>query len=178
MNILSLLGGNWLRRPQTQRFPDRQQPSAEYRGHVTNDPASCVACGICALVCVSAAIELRPAEDSCAWVYDPARCTFCGFCVQHCPVDALRQLPDRGASAHHPGEQTQTAIIKYPPCPACGKPAMPYSENLVGAAYGERADELRRRAQLCESCRRQATAQAMRKTFAVLSDTDRSGHGR
>ncbi|WP_128378721.1 4Fe-4S binding protein [Streptomyces cavernae] len=181
MNILHLIGGNWIRRPLTQRFPDREPPPAEYRGHVTNDAAACVACGICTQVCVSAAIELRPAESSCAWVYDPARCTFCGFCVQYCPVDALRQVSDRGAWAHSPHEQTDTTVIDYPPCAECGKPAMPYSENLVSTAYGERTEELRRRARLCEHCRRQVTAEVMRKTFSVMSDAGRSegrSHGR
>ncbi|MHB9863588.1 4Fe-4S binding protein [Streptomyces sp. YIM S03343] len=178
MNILHLIGGNWVRGPQTERFPDREPPAAEYRGHVTNDPDACVACGICTQVCVSAAIELRPAEDSCAWVYNPASCTFCGACVRHCPVDALSQVSDRGTSANSPGEQTNTTVVEYPPCTGCGKPAMPYNENLVGAAYGQLADELRGRARLCEHCRRQATAEVLRRTFAAMSNTEKNSHGR
>ena len=178
MNILNLIGGNWIRRPQTQRYPERQPPAAEYRGNVVNDPSICVACGICAHVCVSAAIELHPAEDSCTWVYDPARCTFCRFCVQHCPVDALSQMPDRGATAHRPGEQVHTTIIEYPRCPECGNPAMPYSETLVERAYGQHAEALRERARLCPDCRRRATGQAMKNTFVIPSEAGSSSHGR
>lgn len=178
MNILHLLGGNGTHRPRTQRFPDRQAPAADFRGDVTNDPALCVACGICAQVCPSAAIELTPSGDSCAWVYDSGRCTFCGICVQHCPVDALRQAADRGATSHRPGEREETEVIPYPPCPECGRPAMPISERLIDVAYGRRTDELDWRARLCEQCRRRATGQVMRRTFGAMGDDEGSGNGR
>jgi formate hydrogenlyase subunit 6/NADH:ubiquinone oxidoreductase subunit I len=178
MNILSLIAGNWAAGPQTLRFPERQAPTPDYRGNVMNDASKCVACGICAQVCVSAAIELRPAADSCSWVYDPASCTFCGSCVIYCPVDALTQAADRGPTAHRRGDQTDTTVVENPPCAECGKPAMPYSENLVNAAYGARVGELRDRARLCGSCRRHATAQVMKKAFGAISDTDRRSRAR
>lgn len=178
MNILNLIAGNWARGPETRRFPDRQAPTPEYRGNVVNDPAKCVGCGICTQVCVSAAITLASGEGTCTWSYDPASCTFCGFCVTHCPVNALSQESDRGPSARRPGEQATDTVVEFPPCTRCGRPAPPFSEDLVRTAYGKRADELRGRARLCESCRRQATAEVMRKAFAAMGDTDRRNRAR
>lgn len=178
MNILNLIAGNWARGPETRRFPDRQAPTPEYRGNVVNDLTKCVGCGICTQVCVSAAITLRSGEESCTWTYDPANCTFCGFCVSHCPVTALSQAADRGTTARKAGEQATDTKVEYPLCPRCGKPALPFSEDLIHTAYGQRAGELRDRARLCEGCRRNATAEVMRKAFGAMSDTDRRSRAR
>jgi ferredoxin len=165
MNIFHLIAGNLRRGPETQRFPERQAPAAAYRGHLAMDPDACVTCGICADVCVSAAIELRPAQDSCEWIYDPARCTFCGVCVTHCPADALRQAADRGASCGRPGEQTQVVTVDFPACQVCGKPTLPHSEVLLSMAFPHAAGELRERARLCEDCRQRATALVMKEAM-------------
>src|SRR5690349_11346668 len=118
MNILQLLVGNLARGPQTHRFPDQPERAAGYRGPVVNDPGTCVACGICATVCPSAAIELEPGQRSSRWIYDPASCMFCGSCVAHCPVEALSQEPNQGVTSH-PGDDTVTVTVTYPPCPGC-----------------------------------------------------------
>jgi formate hydrogenlyase subunit 6/NADH:ubiquinone oxidoreductase subunit I len=112
MNILTLIGRNWIRRPQTQRFPDRLAPAPSYRGRVVIEPATCRSCSKCAQVCVSAAITFDHVEgDEYAWAYDPARCTYCGVCVAYCPVKCLLQLEDRGDSCTEPGEQAETVTV-------------------------------------------------------------------
>jgi ferredoxin len=127
---------------------------------------------------VSAAIELEPAQNSCAWIYDPARCTFCGACVTHCPVDALTQAGDRGPSCARPGEQVETITVQYPACRECGEPAMPYSEALIRMAFPGAVDELKDRARLCENCRQRATVLVMKKAFGVSNGSERNSHGR
>lgn len=63
------------------------------------EPALCVECGACGVVCPEQAVldqhgnvfalELdAPARRRAAWV-DPAMCTGCGDCVSGCPFDAL-----------------------------------------------------------------------------------------
>jgi formate hydrogenlyase subunit 6/NADH:ubiquinone oxidoreductase subunit I len=128
------------------------------------DKDACVTCAICAHVCASDAIELRPAENSCEWIYDPASCTFCGDCVTDCPVDALTQAAERGASR----EQIESVTVDYPACPDCGDPTMPYSEALIGIAFPRATGELRDRARLCEKCRERATALVMKEAMEAL----------
>jgi ferredoxin len=178
MNILNLIADNWMRGPQTHRFPERHVPAPQYRGCVDVEPDVCVTCGICERVCVSAAIKVEHAEDHCTWTYDPARCTFCGVCVADCPVGALTQASDRGESCTQPGQQAVTAVVVYPMCPECGKPAQPYSPALLGEAFGDLTPEMSERAHLCEHCRQKATMQAMKDTFVATGDTERTDHGR
>jgi ferredoxin len=178
MNIFHLIAGNLRRGPETQRFPERQAPAPAFRGNVAVDPDACVTCGICAEVCVSAAIELRPDEASCEWIYDPARCTFCGFCVTHCPADALTQAADRGASCGRPGEQIQIVTVDYPACGQCGQPTLPRSDVLLTLAFPQAAGELHDRARLCETCRQRATALVMKKATGGLNGTEKHSHAR
>ncbi len=178
MNIFNLAIANLLHRPTTQRFPNREAPTGVFRGHVTMDPDLCVTCGICAQVCVSAAIQVVPLEADCTWTYDPAACTFCGSCVEHCPVDALTQAADRGSACALPGDQALTITVTYPACSECGRPAMPYSEALLQLALPGAADELRHRARLCGDCRQKSSVAAMKKAFGGPDSTERQIHGR
>ena len=143
-----------------QQLAGGQAPAVDL-GYVAVDKDACVTCGICAHVCASDAIELRPAENSCEWIYDPASCTFCGDCVTDCPVDALTQAAERGASR----EQIESVTVDYPACPDCGDPTMPYSEALIGIAFPRATGELRDRARLCEKCRERATALVMKEAM-------------
>lgn len=129
MNILSIIGRNWVRGPQTQRYPDREPPAPNYRGRVILEPATCRSCSKCAQVCVSAAITFGRVEgDRYEWSYDPSRCTYCGVCVAYCPVGCLLQDADRGAACSHPGEQAETITVikvrkKKPARPAAAAPS-------------------------------------------------------
>jgi len=174
MNIFNLVTGNALQGPQTLRFPNRHVPTGSYRGNVTMDPTKCLTCGICAHVCVSAAIELTQAEGTCDWTYDPARCTYCGRCVDHCPVAALTQAPDRGPSYGRPGELAETVTVVYPSCPECGKPALPFDDAILAAAFKDVSAQLHERVHLCERCRQKATVSALKKGFGGASDIERT----
>jgi ech hydrogenase subunit F len=116
MNILTLISRNWVRAPQTRRFPDRQPPAPAYRGRVVLEPAMCRSCSKCAQVCVSAAITVEHVEgDRYEWSYDPARCTYCGVCVAYCPVTCLLQLDDRSPTCSRPDAQAEiVTVIKKP----------------------------------------------------------------
>ena len=51
------------------------------------DPASCIGCGDCVVVCPAFCLEMTA---SLPWLARPVDCTSCGLCVEICPVDALR----------------------------------------------------------------------------------------
>jgi hydrogenase-4 component H len=89
MNILRLLAENLLGGPVTLRFPDHPPTGAGYRGLVQIDETRCAACGLCAFVCPSAAIQSKRRRDAYDWSYDAGQCTFCGRCVDVCESHAL-----------------------------------------------------------------------------------------
>jgi glutamate synthase (NADPH/NADH) small chain len=161
-----------------QGLPEPQAPVPDNLGHVAVDKNACLTCAICAQVCASDAIELRPNEDACEWIYDPALCTFCGDCVTDCPVDALTQAADRAESSERLGEQIQIVTVDFPACRECGKPSLPYSEILLSKAFPRAAAEQRDRARLCEKCRERATALVMKEAMGGLNDNERHSHAR
>lgn len=52
------------------------------------DPSRCTACGLCAGVCPSNAVEFN--EEAHIFKLDPARCMECGLCVKACQEAAIR----------------------------------------------------------------------------------------
>jgi hydrogenase-4 component H len=161
MNILSLIAANLRRGPATVRFPAEVAPPRDYRGPVQIETGRCVACGVCAYVCPSAAISVADRTDHCDWSYDPGRCTFCGRCADLCLGHAL-SMEERPAPAYAtPGALAQTHTVPYPACPECGNPARPISRELLARALPEVSGELLSRSRLCERCRLRKSQRAL-----------------
>ncbi len=66
-----------------------------------NGVERCVACGLCARVCPSLAIEVQAAETELEKERFPikfeinmVRCIFCGFCEEVCPEEAIVMSQD------------------------------------------------------------------------------------
>jgi hypothetical protein len=55
---------------------------------------------------------------------------------------------------------------------------MPFSEALLGEAFGDVSAELRERAHLCEQCRQKGTMQAVKDMFDKTSNAERNDNGR
>jgi NADH-quinone oxidoreductase subunit I len=85
----------------TSQFPEeRFKPDSSFRGRpvlvTENGVERCVACGLCARVCPSLAIEVQAAETELEKERYPikfeinmVRCIFCGFCEEVCPEEAI-----------------------------------------------------------------------------------------
>ena len=90
----------------TSQFPEeRFKPDSSFRGRpvlvAENGVERCVACGLCARVCPSLAIEVQAAETEIEKERYPikfeinmVRCIFCGFCEEACPTYAIQLIPD------------------------------------------------------------------------------------
>lgn len=85
----------------TRQYPEeRWTPSAAFRGRPVlvheKGIERCVACGLCARVCPSLAIEVQGSETELLKERYPVkfeinmlRCIFCGFCEEVCPEEAI-----------------------------------------------------------------------------------------
>lgn len=152
--ILRVIADNLAGGRVTVRLPGRVPPPPGYRGRVRIDPSRCVACGVCAYVCVSDAITGETGAAAYAWTYDPARCTFCGRCVDRCPGVALRQEAEPLPACPRPGDLAERQVVTFPTCPECGTTSRPITEELVRRAFDTPNDDTRDRLRLCERCRR------------------------
>jgi NADH-quinone oxidoreductase subunit I len=111
--VLAMLGGllivgkYGLRKPTTLRYPEQKRKlPARSRGrhYLTkwNDGKErCVGCELCAIVCPSQAIYVKPAENkpgeefshgeryASDFQINMLRCIFCGYCEEACPTGAI-----------------------------------------------------------------------------------------
>lgn len=111
--VLSMLGGLFIvfkylfRRPVTIRYPEekRQLPDRsrgrQYLTKWEDGLERCVGCELCAIVCPSQAIYVKPAENEPGDVHSHGeryasdfqinmlRCIFCGYCEEACPTGAI-----------------------------------------------------------------------------------------
>jgi len=92
----------------TRQYPEeRWTPPPVFRGRpvlVMEDETGierCVACGLCARVCPSLAIEVQAAETELdkerypeRFEINMLRCIFCGFCEEVCPEEAIIMSKD------------------------------------------------------------------------------------
>lgn len=168
--ILKIIAGNVVGGPATVALPGSVPSPAWFRGAVTLNPAKCIACGMCSYVCVSNAITGSEETAAYAWAYEPGRCTFCARCVERCPGRALSMAPDPAPSYEHPGELSVEHLVEFQPCPECGKPVRPATEELLGRAFDHIKEETRELMRLCERCRRR---KLQRNLFAGAFEDDK-----
>jgi len=152
--ILQVIRDNLAQGPATVRLPGSVPTTSGFRGRVVLDPARCIACGMCAYVCVSDAISGVNEEQAYGWGYDPGRCSFCARCLERCPGHALTMTPEPVPTYARQGELAAHQRVPFPPCAQCSAPVRPATEELLRLAFGHVTEELRELAHLCERCRR------------------------
>lgn len=107
MNGLLIVLRHAFKRPITIRYPEvKRQPASRFRGlhYLTkwNDGLDrCVGCELCAIVCPSQAIYVKPAANdpeephshgeryASDFQINMMRCIYCGYCEEACPTGAI-----------------------------------------------------------------------------------------
>lgn len=166
LRILQVIANNLGRGPATVRLPGSVPSPAGFRGRVILDPARCLACGVCAYVCVSDAISGTNEEKGYAWKYEPGRCTFCARCLDHCTGHALSMDPKPAPVYAKPGELDVLHRVPFPVCRQCGAPTRPLTEELLRRAFDQVEEGVRELLSLCERCRRR---RLQRNMFAAAA---------
>lgn len=99
---LKLTLSKFFSRPITIQYPEEKlDPAPRWRGiqYFVKDEkgeTTCVACGLCMVVCPSGCIYVETAEDEQGRRYpsvyelNTIRCIFCGYCEEACPVNAIK----------------------------------------------------------------------------------------
>jgi len=161
LRILQVINKNVAGGPVTVRLPASVPAPPAYRGPVVLDPARCLACRICAYVCVTAAITTSEEATAYTWAYEPARCTFCARCLERCPGAALTMAADPLPSYTRVGELATRQRVPFPACADCGTPVRPATQELVLRAFEQVKEDTRELMSLCERCRRRRLQQSL-----------------
>jgi len=104
------------------------------------DGSGCTACGACAAICPTGALQILSGDGTVMFLFDHMRCTECGGCKAICPERALAY---RGGNPYEPRK-----LMEFPvkPCSLCG--LIVILTNKERAALGRRARKV-----VCRSCR-------------------------
>jgi NADH-quinone oxidoreductase subunit I len=122
--VMSMIRGLFIvlkysfKRPVTLRYPEeKRQLPTRFRGrhYLTkweDGLERCVGCELCAIVCPSQAIYVKPAENEPGDVHSHGeryasdfqinmlRCIYCGYCEEACPTGAIILSNEYELSAH------------------------------------------------------------------------------
>ncbi|MFA5138955.1 MAG: NADH-quinone oxidoreductase subunit I [Elusimicrobiota bacterium] len=83
-----------LRPAITVQYPfEKLTPYPGYRGVLHYDPATCIACGLCAKACPSSCITVKKGAS---YSVHLGRCNFCRLCEEACPTKpkSIRHSPE------------------------------------------------------------------------------------
>jgi len=78
--------------------PKRNDPLV--RGHIENDIAACIFCGLCDRKCPTNAIKV--VRDDKTWAIKPFYCIQCGECTSVCPTKCLHMKSELTAAGTDP----------------------------------------------------------------------------
>jgi hydrogenase-4 component H len=122
--------------PATTSFPKKPHtPYPGFRGKPVADQHECIACGACAQVCPSRAIEVRetlhpgPASRSIIWHYD--LCIYCGQCERLCTTTkGVTLSPEYDLATADRGSLTGEIRAELVVCEDCGQVIAPKAQLL------------------------------------------------
>lgn len=100
---------NLFSKPATQLYP--QQPKVypeRTRGHIENDLAVCILCGMCQRKCPTGAISVDRTGKT--WSISRFSCIQCGSCVESCPKKCLSMKQTYTT----PGAEKKTEVYRKP----------------------------------------------------------------
>ena len=172
LRILQVIAENLAEGPATIRLPGSVPAPPDYRGLVKLERSRCLACRICAYVCISDAITGTENGSEYSWVYDPGRCTFCARCIDNCPGGALSMDPEPVPAYVHPGELAVRHQVSLPQCPDCGSPARPVTPEFLTRAFEYLNEDMGELIRRCERCRRR---HLQRNLFALVAWEGKDG---
>jgi formate hydrogenlyase subunit 6/NADH:ubiquinone oxidoreductase subunit I len=96
--IAKIIARSALSRFATRLYPfEKREPYAATRGHIENEIARCIMCGICQKKCPTHAITVARTDRN--WAIEPMLCIQCSECVTACPVKCLTMANTYAAPA-------------------------------------------------------------------------------
>lgn len=87
--------------------------------------SGCAACGLCAKICPTKALQAHATDSSLQLSHTPLACSGCGLCIEHCPEGAI--------AVEQSGSNLPYLLIckNFPTCNECGNAFQPAGKQLT-----------------------------------------------
>ena len=155
MKFLRILGISIKRGTVTVKYPFEQPlVTPEFRGRIEIDPAKCVGCGACVLICPPNALTMNREGKSVILRYFVGRCIFCAMCADVCPQQAINVTKDFELATSNVLDLYTDIEHDAAVCVSCGAP---YLTKKLVENVSNNLSVRSNRWSLCPECRRKET---------------------
>jgi hydrogenase-4 component H len=137
-----------------------------FRGTISIDPAKCIGCGACALVCSPNALTLRIEENELNIEYFKGRCIFCGMCADTCPKQAIEVTKEFELASLDLEDLKEVVVHKLVRCTSCGRY---FTTEAMIRDIASKVINAREYLNLCIDCRKKRFFKALVLRFGAPS---------
>jgi Ni,Fe-hydrogenase III small subunit/Pyruvate/2-oxoacid:ferredoxin oxidoreductase delta subunit len=135
------------------------------RARICLDETKCTACGACANMCPSGAIDITEERGEFRVSFNMWKCSFCGTCQQVCPEEAVRLTGDYALHGAEKAPFTASGRMAALPCAKCGRPHITSNQTrAVRSRVAQSADvpdlgAAEASLAMCPDCKRSVSGQ-------------------
>jgi hydrogenase-4 component H len=137
-----------------------------FRGAISIDPAKCIGCGACVLVCPPNALTLRIEENELNLEYFKGRCIFCGMCADTCPKQAIEITKEFELASLDLEDLKEVVVHKLFRCDSCGRH---FTTEAMIRDVASKVPNAREYLNLCSDCRKKRFFKALALRFGAPS---------
>jgi ech hydrogenase subunit C len=129
------------------------------RARIVHDDEKCTACGACANMCPSGAIDLVEDGGKFRITYNLWKCSFCGTCQSVCPEEAVKLTSDYAIQAAGKDALVTIGEMNRMNCSVCGMPHITKAQfvavksRILEKALGIGAAEIESALSICTECK-------------------------
>ncbi|MDI6819716.1 MAG: 4Fe-4S dicluster domain-containing protein [Candidatus Hodarchaeaceae archaeon] len=160
--------------------PRASEAPSGFRGMPQLDAEKCTACGACAQVCPTGAIELADEDSERVVKFKYEKCISCAFCEEVCPEEAISISAERPSLTKNRKAIGISGRMGLQRCSVCGKPFAPTSQLQRAAdrivedvkEFQAYRDLIAQAMGLCQNCR--MLPENIRKAKILLFKLDRA----
>ena len=139
-----------------------------FGGAITIDTDKCIACGACAEICPTGAIEIDDKKETRFISHNMQICVGCRKCEKSCDDDAIKAVPGVNLKKFFDGSTELKKEAELVACKGCGRPVGPKAAIDKLRKILEEESHTHSELEFCQKCRKWRTAYEATPRLSIL----------